>query len=107
MSAIMRPLAALLTFAALWVAPPIVTFTTFTTPAAAQARVEISAEFRTALEPYGEFRQHAPWGEVWVPAHVGRDWRPYTVGHWVYSDDYGWHWGSDDAEAEWGLGRFA
>jgi hypothetical protein len=106
MSAIIRPLAALLTLAAFWVAPPIVTFTTFTTPAAAQARVEISAEFRTALEPYGEFRQHARWGEVWVPAHVGRDWRPYTVGHWVYSDDYGWYWVSDESEAEWGWVTF-
>ena len=65
MSAIMRPIAVLLTAAALWIAAPIVIFTT---PAAAQARVEISAEFRSALEPYGEFRQHSRWGEVWVPA---------------------------------------
>ena len=99
MSAIMRPIAVLLTAAALWIAAPIVIFTT---PAAAQARVEISAEFRSALEPYGEFRQHSRWGEVWVPAHLARDWRPYTVGHWVYSDDYGWYWVSDESEAQWG-----
>ena len=70
-------------------------------PATAQ-RVEISAEFRSALEPYGQFRRHPRWGEVWSPADVGRDWKPYTVGHWVYSDDYGWYWASDDTEAAWG-----
>jgi hypothetical protein len=72
------------------------------TPAAAQPRVAISSEFRLALEPYGEFRSHPRWGDVWIPANVGRDWRPYTVGHWVYSDDYGWYWVSDDSEAQWG-----
>jgi hypothetical protein len=38
--------------------------------------VSISSEFRVALEPYGQFRRHSRWGEVWVPAHVARDWRP-------------------------------
>src|SRR5262252_4595103 len=33
-------------------------------PAMAQ-HVAISAEFRSALEPYGEFRRHPRWGEVW------------------------------------------
>ena len=22
------------------------------------------------------------------------NWRPYTVGHWVYTDEYGWYWHS-------------
>jgi hypothetical protein len=72
-----------------------------TAPAFAQ-RATVSAEFRAALEPYGEFRSHRRWGAVWVPAQVGRDWRPYTVGRWVYSDDYGWYWASADEEEEWG-----
>ena len=71
-------------------------------PAAAQA-VSLSVEFRTALEPYGAWQHHRRWGEVWIPSPVARDWRPYTVGHWVYSQDYGWYWVSDDAEADWGL----
>ncbi len=71
-------------------------------PAAAQA-VSLSVEFRTALEPYGAWQHHRRWGEVWIPSRVARDWRPYTVGHWVYSQDYGWYWVSDDAEADWGL----
>ena len=68
------------------------------TPAQAQA----SGEFQAALEPFGEWRQHPRWGEVWVPDQRPRDWRPYSVGHWVYTDDWGWFWVSDDDEADWG-----
>src|SRR5215467_12332443 len=71
-------------------------------PAAAQA-ASVSVEFRTALEPFGTWQHHRRWGEVWIPSRVTRDWRPYTVGHWVYSQDYGWYWTADDQEAEWGL----
>jgi len=70
-------------------------------PAQAQ-RFAIKSEFRLALQPYGEFREHSRWGEVWVPSRVNREWRPYTVGHWVYSDDYGWYWDADQEEQEWG-----
>ena len=75
-----------------------------TTPAQAQAAVRASvvADFRTALEPYGAWRHHRRLGEVWVPANMSRDWRPYTAGHWVYTDDYGWYWVADDQEADWG-----
>jgi len=78
------------------------------TPAAAQgaAGASVSVEFRTALEPYGSFQRVARWGEVWVPRDVPRQWRPYTVGHWVNSDDYGWYWVSDQAEAPWGWVTF-
>jgi hypothetical protein len=62
----------------------------------------VSVEFRTALDPYGRWRRHDRWGAVWVPANVDRGWRPYTVGHWVYSDDYGWYWVADRREARWG-----
>ncbi len=34
-------------------------------------------------------------GWVWVPNDVPVNWRPYTHGHWVYTDDYGWYWVSD------------
>jgi hypothetical protein len=63
----------------------------------------VTVEFRTALDPYGHWRRHDRWGEVWVPANVDRGWRPYTVGHWVYSEDYGWYWVADRREARWGL----
>src|SRR5262245_42238982 len=64
--------------------------------------VSVSSEFQVALEPYGKFRRHSRWGEVWVPAHVARDWRPYTIGRWVYTNDYGWYWNAADEEASWG-----
>ncbi len=70
-------------------------------PASAQG-VVVSIEFRTALAPYGTWRRVPRWGEVWIPARVSRDWRPYSVGHWVYTEDYGWYWISVEEEAEWG-----
>jgi uncharacterized protein DUF6600 len=71
-------------------------------PAAAQAAVKVSADFRIALEPFGAWRHHARFGEVWVPAHRGHNWRPYTVGHWVYTETYGWYWVEAVEEADWG-----
>ncbi|MFZ0175455.1 MAG: DUF6600 domain-containing protein, partial [Pseudolabrys sp.] len=68
------------------------------TPAAAQ----ISDDAQIALEEYGSWRPHPRFGEVWVPAAVPPDWRPYQYGHWVYTDEWGWYWVSDDVEADWG-----
>ena len=68
----------------------------------AQAQVSESADFRVALEPYGRWERHSRWGEVWIPTKVGRDWRPYTVGRWAYTDDWGWYWVSDQPEDDWG-----
>ena len=68
------------------------------TPAYAQ----VSAEFQEALEQYGEWRPHPRFGEVWVPTGVPDGWRPYEVGHWVFTDEWGWYWVSDDEEADWG-----
>jgi hypothetical protein len=67
-------------------------------PAAAQ----ISDDAQIALEQYGSWRPHPRFGEVWVPAAVPPDWRPYQYGHWVYTDEWGWYWVSDDVEADWG-----
>jgi Family of unknown function (DUF6600) len=68
------------------------------TPAVAQ----ISDDAQIALEQYGSWRPHPRFGEVWVPAAVPPDWRPYQYGHWVYTDEWGWYWVSDDVEADWG-----
>src|SRR5215470_8588490 len=70
------------------------------TPAHAQA--SISVVFRTALQDHGRWQRHSRWGDVWVPGNLARDWRPYTNGHWVYTDDWGWYWVEADAEASWG-----
>nr|WP_151983226.1 DUF6600 domain-containing protein [Rhizobium sp. EC-SD404] len=31
-----------------------------------------------------------------MPSGLDRDWRPYTQGHWAYTNDYGWYWVSDE-----------
>jgi len=74
--------------------------------APAQAQVQVSADFRGALEPYGRWQRHSRWGEVWIPANRSADWRPYTVGRWVYTEQWGWYWVEDDEEANWGWVTF-
>lgn len=65
------------------------------TSAEAQARVSVGVFF-DRLAPHGRWARHGSHGYVFVPAGVGRDWRPYTQGHWAYTDDYGWYWVSDE-----------
>ncbi|MEX0590009.1 MAG: DUF6600 domain-containing protein, partial [Xanthobacteraceae bacterium] len=63
----------------------------------AQAQgVSLSVQFRNALEPHGRWTKHQRWGEVWIPAQRDRDWRPYTAGRWVFTDEWGWFWVSDE-----------
>jgi hypothetical protein len=82
-------------------------------PGAAQAQTSINVGvsegevdvgfFYDRLAPYGDWRQHPHWGWVWSPAGVATDWRPYALGRWVYTDDYGWLWDSDE---DWGWACF-
>jgi hypothetical protein len=65
-------------------------------------QAQVSDEFQAALDAYGVWQQNPRWGLVWVPDGRPPGWRPYTVGHWVYTDDWGWFWVSDDDEADWG-----
>jgi hypothetical protein len=52
--------------------------------------------FYRKLEPYGEWRETSDYGYVWQPREAeSRDWRPYTDGHWVYTDA-GWTWVSEE-----------
>jgi hypothetical protein len=62
-------------------------------PAAAQQTIDVDY-FYDALDPYGQWVWHPRYGYVWLPGNVREDWRPYTVGHWVYTDEYGWYWDS-------------
>jgi hypothetical protein len=57
--------------------------------------------FHQRLSPYGQWGRHARYGEVWRP-RVAAGWRPYTTGHWVYTD-YGWAWAADES---WGWAPF-
>lgn len=54
--------------------------------------------FYNYLAPYGSWVYMRPHGYVWVPRYMGYRWRPYTHGHWVWTD-YGWTWIS---EYDWG-----
>ena len=68
------------------------------TPAAAQQADLAAVDFRTALEPYGQWVAHQRWREVWVP-NMPAGWQPYTTGKWVYTEEWGWYWVADE---EWG-----
>ena len=57
--------------------------------------------FHEQLSPYGRWVAREGYGEVWVP-HVAAGWRPYTTGHWVYTDQ-GWAWVADES---WGWAPF-
>ncbi|WLI88215.1 branched-chain amino acid ABC transporter substrate-binding protein [Massilia sp. R2A-15] len=51
------------------------------------------------LDDQGTWRVVPDYGNVWMPAHVGRDWAPYRDGHWSYVQPWGWTWIDD---APWG-----
>jgi hypothetical protein len=53
-------------------------------------------DFDAALEGYGHWVQHPQLGDVWIPDNVPQDWQPYRIGHWVYTDQWGWYWNSDE-----------
>ena len=55
------------------------------------------ATFYRKLDPYGDWMETGDYGYVFQPrqAAQSRDWRPYTNGHWVYTDA-GWTWISDE-----------
>jgi hypothetical protein len=62
------------------------------TPASAQrGDVYDIGVFFNPLSPYGEWIELPPYGWVWSPYDLAPDWRPYTVGRWVWTD-WGWTW---------------
>lgn len=58
--------------------------------------------FYDALEPDGDWLSIEPYGWVWVPNGVDPFWRPYTVGHWEWTD-WGWTW---VASERWGWATY-
>ena len=46
--------------------------------------------FHQMMAQYGRWVRISPFGEVWRP-HVSSGWRPYTYGHWIYTE-YGPYW---------------
>jgi hypothetical protein len=82
-----------------------IAFSGFAEPVqATQASINVDVGFfHDRLAPYGDWREHVRWGWVWCPRNVPVDWRPYTLGHWVYTGDFGWVWDSDE---DWGWACF-
>ena len=55
--------------------------------------------FQEALSRYGQWLNYGSYGQVWRPGQVNRDWRPYTNGRWVptqegyvFETDEPWGW---------------
>ena len=63
---------------------------------AATAAVEVSVDFfHDHLDSHGDWREVGDYGWCWQPRDVGRNWRPYSDGRWLYTDA-GWTWDSDE-----------
>src|SRR6266850_148074 len=58
--------------------------------------------FHNDLLPHGYWVDIPEYGRCWRPARVDKRWRPYTVGHWVWTDA-GWSWESEEA---WGYATY-
>jgi hypothetical protein len=58
--------------------------------------------FEADLAPYGDWVVVGSYGRCWRPRGVVATWRPYSVGHWVWSD-YGWTWASEE---QWGFATY-
>ncbi|HEV8607118.1 MAG TPA: DUF6600 domain-containing protein [Tepidisphaeraceae bacterium] len=77
------------------------TMTAVTIPATAATDIpaydteQEAAYFDQYLSPLGEWIQVDEYGPCWRPYNSPPDWRPYTVGHWIYTVD-GWFWASDE-----------
>jgi hypothetical protein len=64
---------------------------------------ELSVDFfYDSLAPQGDWVEVGDYGYCWHPRDVSEDWRPYTDGHWVFTDA-GWTWVSDES---WGWATY-
>jgi Family of unknown function (DUF6600)/FecR protein len=55
------------------------------------------------LSEYGTWTVAAGYGPVWFPSMVAVGWAPYTMGHWVWIEPWGWTWVDDEP---WGFAPF-
>jgi hypothetical protein len=76
----------------------------WSTPAAlAQQEIADYSRFYDDLEQYGRWIEHPQWGFVWSPEVDDDEWRPYTRGHWVRTQEHGWYW---ESEEPWGWATY-
>ena len=55
-----------------------------------------------SLKKHGRWVEVKKYGRCWQPTDVPKEWRPYSRGHFAYSDDGGYVWIADPAENDWG-----
>ena len=65
-----------------------------TAAAPAQGEADVSM-FYTSLGSQGEWISMDGGTYAWRPVGVESGWRPYSDGHWVWTDD-GWYWASEE-----------
>jgi hypothetical protein len=62
----------------------------------ARAQPSVSFDvFYSSLSPMGEWIPMDGGTYAWRPVGVAGDWRPYSDGQWIWTDD-GWYWQSDE-----------
>ncbi len=61
----------------------------------ADVRVRAVAEFHAPLATHGTWVEVGGHGRCWRPSGVAVGWRPYSEGHWIWTD-CGWYWVSDE-----------
>ncbi|HWY51144.1 MAG TPA: DUF6600 domain-containing protein [Chthoniobacterales bacterium] len=59
-----------------------------------------------SLKKHGRWIEVKKYGRCWQPTDAPPDWRPYSRGHFGYSDDGGYVWISDASENEWGWATY-
>jgi hypothetical protein len=69
-----------------------------TNAALAETNVSVNfgfGSFYNRLERYGSWVYYQD-QYVFLPHHVDHGWRPYTLGHWSFTQRYGWMWVSNE-----------
>ncbi len=61
----------------------------------ASVSISATADFHAPLLAHGGWVEVGTYGRCWRPARVEVGWRPYSYGHWVWTD-CGWYWQSDE-----------
>jgi hypothetical protein len=57
--------------------------------------IQSPSDFYDPLTHYGAWVNVGHYGRCWRPTAIATDWRPYTTGHWEWTDA-GWYWVSDE-----------
>lgn len=61
----------------------------------ASVAIHARTDFHAPLAAHGVWLEVGSYGRCWRPASIAVGWRPYSYGHWVWTD-CGWYWVSDE-----------